>query len=106
MGLVASMIGKLDMHSGSCEADVAVLVKVGATIWELSSGPGGHMTPAGAAILVPMKKQHEGQTRAYALQPTSGSDRSVKGAAAHGSSASRMLSLLDLFRVEHQDGVG
>ncbi|MNK74019.1 hypothetical protein D3C87_935240 [compost metagenome] len=39
--MLASMIDKLDMHSASYEADVAALVKVGATIWNLSSGPDG-----------------------------------------------------------------
>ncbi len=34
------------MHSDSYEADVAALVMSGATIWELSSGPGGAHAPS------------------------------------------------------------
>jgi len=45
MCMLASMIDKLDMHSASYETDVAALVKVGATIWNLFSGPDGAHDP-------------------------------------------------------------
>ncbi|MET3376469.1 hypothetical protein ABIC89_005548 [Variovorax boronicumulans] len=46
MNMLASMIERLDMHSDSYEMDVAALVKVGATIWNLSSGLDGMRDPA------------------------------------------------------------
>jgi len=46
MCMLASLIDKLDKHSASYETDVAALVKVGATIWNLSSGSDGAHDPA------------------------------------------------------------
>ncbi|MNL17251.1 hypothetical protein D3C87_1383350 [compost metagenome] len=40
------LCGLLGMHSASYETDVAALVKVGATIWDLSSRPVGAHDPA------------------------------------------------------------
>ena len=45
MCMLASLIDKLDKHSASYETDVAALVKVGATIWNLFSGPDGAHDP-------------------------------------------------------------
>lgn len=42
---IAAMIDRLDMYSDSYERDMEVLVKIGATIWDLHSGPGGAYDP-------------------------------------------------------------
>lgn len=45
IALVAAMIDGLDMHSDTYERDMERLVKIGATIWDLHSGPGGAYDP-------------------------------------------------------------
>lgn len=42
---IAAMIDRLDVRSDSYEEDVAQLMKIGATIWDLASGPGGAYDP-------------------------------------------------------------
>lgn len=45
IALVAAMIDELDVHSDTYERDMERLVKIGATIWDLQSGPGGAYDP-------------------------------------------------------------
>ncbi|MDP9920558.1 hypothetical protein J2W24_006240 [Variovorax boronicumulans] len=47
MSTPAAMIGRLDMHRASHGAEVAALVKVGATLWNISSRPEGVHAPTG-----------------------------------------------------------
>lgn len=42
---VAALIAELDVYSDSYERDIERLVKIGATIWDLHSGPGGAYDP-------------------------------------------------------------
>jgi hypothetical protein len=42
---VAALIADLDVCSDSYERDMERLVKIGATIWDLHSGPGGAYDP-------------------------------------------------------------
>ncbi|ADU99413.1 hypothetical protein [Alicycliphilus denitrificans] len=42
---VAALIAELDVHSASYERDMERLVKIGATIWDLHSGPDGAYDP-------------------------------------------------------------
>lgn len=42
---VAALIAELDVCSESYERDMERLVKIGATIWDLHSGPGGAYDP-------------------------------------------------------------
>lgn len=46
VALVATMIDGLDMHSEGYERDMARLLTLGATIWDLASGPDGAHDPA------------------------------------------------------------
>lgn len=48
MSVLAAMIDRLDMLSDSYEQDVDALMKVGATVWNLASGPRGDMISCGA----------------------------------------------------------
>ncbi|MDP9917455.1 hypothetical protein J2W24_003106 [Variovorax boronicumulans] len=41
MNMLATMIGQLDMRSDSYDLDVAALLKIGATLWDLSTDPTG-----------------------------------------------------------------
>ena len=45
VSLVASLIDGLDMRADSYEKDVERLLRLGATIWDLASGPGGAHAP-------------------------------------------------------------
>lgn len=47
MSTPAAMIGRLDMHRASHGAEVAALVKIGATLWNISSRPDGVHAPIG-----------------------------------------------------------
>lgn len=46
VALVAIMIDRLDVYEDDYERDMAALLKIGATIWDLASGPGGAHDPA------------------------------------------------------------
>ena len=46
VALVATMIDGLDMRADSYEKDVARLLRLGATIWDLASGPRGAHDPS------------------------------------------------------------
>lgn len=46
MAHLAKMATKLDVCSDSYEADLTVLVEIGATIWDLRSGPKGAYDPS------------------------------------------------------------
>lgn len=51
MSALAAMIDRLDTLSDSYEQDVDALMKVGATVWNLASGPkGGHDQTLGPLI--------------------------------------------------------
>lgn len=45
VSLVASMIDRLDMRADTYEKNVEGLLRLGATIWDLASGPGGAHDP-------------------------------------------------------------
>ena len=45
VSMVAVMIDELDVHSDSYARDMERLLKLGATIWDLASGPGGAHEP-------------------------------------------------------------
>lgn len=42
---LSAMVAELDMLSDSYEAEVERLVRIGAVIWDLHSGPGGAYEP-------------------------------------------------------------
>lgn len=46
MCVIAAMIDRLDKHGDNYEFDVEALMKTGATIWNLASGPDGSHDPA------------------------------------------------------------
>lgn len=45
MSRLAAMAAALDVYSDTYEADLALLVRIGATIWDLQSGPAGAYDP-------------------------------------------------------------